>query len=74
MKKPQALHLKNSQSLNRICVFKFDELTCFIQNFNTQHPISSICLNECWILQENDTPGLLKVQIERTNIFKFDRV
>ena len=37
---------------------KFDELICFIQNVNSQHPISAICLNECWISQENNTAGL----------------
>ena len=34
---------------------KFDELICFVQNVNTQHPISAMCLHECWISQENDT-------------------
>ena len=45
---------------------KFDELICFVQNVNTQHPISAICLNECWISQENDTAGL---HIEGYNMF-----
>ena len=38
---------------------KFVELICFIQNVSTLLPISAICLNECWISQENDTVGLL---------------
>ena len=45
---------------------KFDELICFVQNVNTQHPISAICLNECWISRENDTTGL---HIEGYNMF-----
>ena len=45
---------------------KFDELICFVQNVNTQHPISAICLNEYWISQENDTAGL---HIEGYNMF-----
>ena len=48
------------------CYSKFDELICFIQNVNTQHLISVICLNECWISQENDTAGL---HIEGHNMF-----
>ena len=37
---------------------KFDELVCFIQTINIKHPISAICLNECWISQEHDVTGL----------------
>ena len=37
---------------------KFDELVCFIQTINIKHPISAICLNECWISQEHDVAGL----------------
>ena len=37
---------------------KFDELVCFIQTVNIKHPISAICLNECWISQEHDVAGL----------------
>ena len=43
--------------VNNICLC---ELICFVQNVNTQHPISAICLNECWISQENETAGLQK--------------
>ena len=35
----------------------FDELVCFIQTINIKHPISDICLNECWISQEHDLTG-----------------
>ena len=45
---------------------KFDELICCVQNVNIQHPKSAICLNECWISQENDTAGL---HIEGYNMF-----
>ena len=37
---------------------KFDELVCFIQTINIKHPISAICLNECWISQEHDVADL----------------
>ena len=28
---------------------KFDELESFVHRVNVTHPISAICLNECWI-------------------------
>ena len=37
---------------------KFDELVCFIQTINIKHPISVICLNECWISLEYGVAGL----------------
>ena len=40
----------NIQSINA----KFDEFQIFVTRVNTSHPISAICLQECW-LDEKDT-------------------
>ena len=54
---------------------KFDELVCFIQTINIKHPISVICLNECWIHKNMTTlltfGGLHYVFPKRKIIKKF---
>ena len=43
----------NIQSINA----KFDEFQSFVLRVNTSHPISAICLQECW-LDEKDTDSI----------------
>ena len=43
----------NIQSINA----KFDEFQSFVTRVNTSHPISAICLQECW-LDEKDTESI----------------
>ena len=37
---------------------KFDELESFVNRVNETHPISAICLNECWINDIDSMTGL----------------
>ncbi len=37
---------------------KFSELEIFIQSVNVQHPVSVICLNECWLTKNSDVSML----------------
>ena len=37
---------------------KFDELKSFVNRVNETHPISAICLNECWINDIDSMTGL----------------
>ena len=37
---------------------KFDELESFVNRVNVTHPISAICLNECWINDIDSMTGL----------------
>ena len=43
----------NIQSIN----VKFDDFQSFVSRVNTSHPISAICLQECW-LDEKDTDSM----------------
>ena len=43
----------NIQSINA----KFDDFESFVSRVNTSHPISAICLQECW-LDEKDTDSI----------------
>ena len=36
---------------------KFDGFQSFVSRVNTSHPISAICIQECW-LDENDTDSI----------------
>ena len=55
---------ENTQSINA----KFDEFQFFVMKVKTSHPISVICLQECW-LDEKDTDSMNLFNLYRKNLF-----
>ena len=45
---------------------KFDELESFVNRVNETHPISAICLNECWI---NDIDSMTRLNLPNYQMF-----